>query len=698
MARSQRSQEASPGDTHCPEPDVGFEDDHVETAQEIPVNEVSENEALSPIHVTDRISFIDLANKQLQTISPEVLSLEYLEELHMEKNQITSIPGDINCLRHVKILYLDQNHIEDIREDLGELQCPLSSDLSNNALSCSSLPVISKLQSLQQLRLYKTNSHEIPVICEYLTHVELLGLADNHLKCLPKEIVNLTKLKEIYLQKNRFGSFPKELCHIANLEIVDLENLISLIPEEVGFLTNLVKLFLAFNNLSSIPPTLQHCQKLAVLDLSHNLLHKLPPGLKNLTEMRVLRLSANSREKFPHQICCWLSLSRVYPRNTGLCTVPRSFNRLTAVRMLDLIENCFADIPKGICTMKNLEVLALDDNQIQEVPAEMKELTNLKCLSLSENEFGIFPKEIFLLEPVERLYLGQNKGIKFTSLPEDIIKFQNLKELHMENNSQYLPAAISSSTHLKILDCRNNLLKQLPDSVCQIQGEKQSLCCGLKDTSTNSLNFKPSSEMFNTHVPYMHRLNCSCLIHVLFLGSTKERSTSFLLFVLQLFAFVCSGLQNLLIQSNPLSQLPKDLGSLQQLELVLVDGNPTTGPPTEACCQGTSAIWEYLQEKRCKKAMNSRALRKPPQYTYKAVLLVIDTLQNNLQGALCNTKISLNHRFHQLWQNSTSITDHVKVGYRKPSGNTPFPGASFKNIPEGCRCPARSQSASTEQP
>lgn len=53
-----------------------------------------------------------------------------------------------------------------------------------------------------------------------------------------------------------------------------------------------------------------------------------------------------------------------------------------------------------------------------------------------------------------------------------------------------------------------------------------------------------------------------------------------------------------------------------------------TDPPTEVCCQGTSAIWEYLQEKRCKKVMNLKVgvLRKPPQYTYKAVFLVIDTM------------------------------------------------------------------------
>lgn len=77
-------------------------------------------------------------------------------------------------------------------------------------------------------------------------------------------------------------------------------------------------------------------------------------------------------------------------------------------------------------------------------------------------------------------------------------------------------------------------------------------------------------------------------------------------------------------------------------------------------------------EKRHKKAMNLKVgmLRKPPQYTYKAVFLVIATLQNNLQGILCNIKNVLNHCLHQLWQSSTSIADHVKIRYREPSGNT----------------------------
>lgn len=238
--------EVSTEDTHYPKGDpVGFEDNHVMTAQEQPMNEVPENEALIPRHPTDRIFFIDLANKHLKTISAEVFRLEDLEELHVEKNLIVNIPKEIKLLKNMKVLYLDHNHIRDVCEELGMLKNILSLDLSNNPLSYSSLLVISSLQSLHQLRLYQINLYEIPVqICKYLHLIELLGLSDNNLQCLPKEIVNLKKLKEIYLRNNRFENFPIELSKIVSLEIIDLEqNLISHIPEEIGSLTNLVKLY-----------------------------------------------------------------------------------------------------------------------------------------------------------------------------------------------------------------------------------------------------------------------------------------------------------------------------------------------------------------------------------------------------------------------------------------------------------------------
>lgn len=51
--------------------------------------------------------------------------------------------------------------------------------------------------------------------------------------------------------------------------------------------------------------------------------------------------------------------------------------------------------------------------------------------------------------------------------------FQSLKELYVENNYlEYLPVSLGSMPNLEILDCRCNLIKQLPDAICQAQGEE----------------------------------------------------------------------------------------------------------------------------------------------------------------------------------------------------------------------------------
>lgn len=71
------------------------------------------------------------------------------------------------------------------------------------------------------------------------------------------------------------------------------------------------------------------------------------------------------------------------------------------------------------------------------------------------------------------LIIKQVKEKSFSSEKLHAHIFQNLKELYMENNYlEYLPPEVGSLTLLKILDCHNNLLKELPESVCQIQGEK----------------------------------------------------------------------------------------------------------------------------------------------------------------------------------------------------------------------------------
>lgn len=66
-----------------------------------------------------------------------------------------------------------------------------------------------------------------------------------------------------------------------------------------------------------------------------------------------------------------------------------------------------------------------------------------------------------------------NSCINVRIIMEYSMLFQSLKELYIENNHlEYLPVSLRALPNLEILDCRHNLLKQLPDAICQAQGKE----------------------------------------------------------------------------------------------------------------------------------------------------------------------------------------------------------------------------------
>lgn len=335
-----------------------------------------------PQQVTDRTFFIDGSNQSLETIPSEILALKELEELHLENNQIAEIPPDIQNLKNVRVLYLHKNNLQCLWPELASLSSLESLDLSSNPLLYSSLTVVSCLRTLRELRLYNTGLREVPtVICKSLHHLELFGLSENHLQSLPGEIVNQTKLREIYLKKNEFSVFPCDLCTLVSLEVIDLDhNKLKAIPEEIGNLVRLQKFYVASNHLSLLPESLSQCSKLSVLDLTHNLLHILPPTLDQLTELTEVGLSENRLEKVPRLLCRWTQLQLLYLRNTCLRGLRRSFKRLINLRFLDLSQNHIDHFPVQICALKNLEILALDDNKVGQVLVPFPAVT-LLCLS-----------------------------------------------------------------------------------------------------------------------------------------------------------------------------------------------------------------------------------------------------------------------------------------------------------------------------
>ena len=167
---------------------------------------------------------LNLSNKEITKLPPEIGNLSNLRELDLSSNQLTSLPPGIGNLSRLTDLHLDNNQLKSLPHEIGNLS------------------------NLRTLYLY-----------------------NNRLTSLPKEIGNLSNLTVLYLSGNRLTSLPLELGNLSNLTDLHLDNnqLMSL-PPEIGNLSNLYELDLESNQLTSLPPEIGKLPKLSIISLLFN--------------------------------------------------------------------------------------------------------------------------------------------------------------------------------------------------------------------------------------------------------------------------------------------------------------------------------------------------------------------------------------------------------------------------------------------
>ena len=117
---------------------------------------------------------------------------------------------------------------------------------------------------------------------------EKLSLFDNKLTTLPKPIVELTSLTELYLNSNQLMT----------------------LPDSIAALTALKTLKLYGNKFTTFPDSFAALTALQELDLRHNQLVKLPDSIAALTALKELDLSENFRLRSSRQssaVEAWLT-------------------------------------------------------------------------------------------------------------------------------------------------------------------------------------------------------------------------------------------------------------------------------------------------------------------------------------------------------------------------------------------------------
>jgi internalin A len=229
---------------------------------------------------------LDLSNRGLTTLPPEIGQLVNLRSLNLGGNQLSSLPPEIVQLTNLQSLNLYDNQLSSLPPEIVQLTNLQTLNLRSNNLS-SLPPEIVQLTNLQSLYLSGNQLSSLPPEIVQLTNLQSLHLDSNNLSSLPPEIVQLTNLQSLYLSRNQLSSLPPEIVQLTNLQSLYLSsNQLRSLPPEIVQLTNLQSLNLYNNQLSSLLPEIRQLLKLEKLDLRGNPV-PIPPeilGSKDLFE------------------------------------------------------------------------------------------------------------------------------------------------------------------------------------------------------------------------------------------------------------------------------------------------------------------------------------------------------------------------------------------------------------------------------
>lgn len=122
---------------------------------------------------------LDLKDRQLTFLPPEIKYLTRIYALDLGNNQITSLPEEIQYLTKLGALYLGDNFLETLPKEIGKLKRLATLDLNNNRLK--SLP--EELKEIPLKGLFLNNNRELEDLPKKLEH--LYGLYSLEIENVP---------------------------------------------------------------------------------------------------------------------------------------------------------------------------------------------------------------------------------------------------------------------------------------------------------------------------------------------------------------------------------------------------------------------------------------------------------------------------------------------------------------------------------
>lgn len=294
---------------------------------------------------------------------------------------------------------------------------------------------------------------------------------------------NALRRKQTSLDLSNFGlvELPKEIGQLSSLKNLDIsKNQLTALPAEIGDMQNLQRLYAQVNKITSIPDAIERLKQLRYLNLSDNKIREIPTSIRGLSNLRQLHLGQNNIHELPREFGALQQLETLRLDDNEIASLPSEIGQLSSLTQLGLEANLLANLPKEIAQLTSLYSLDLDDNELSSLPSEISSLKRLTSLYLNGNKFSEFPIALTELPQLQYLMIANNQ---IPSLPASISKSRKLSGLFLGSNLlETLPPEIGTLS-LSRLSVRNNRLRDLPKAL----GHMASLIEDARTDSTGGL-------------------------------------------------------------------------------------------------------------------------------------------------------------------------------------------------------------------
>ena len=287
----------------------------------------------------------------------------------------------------------------------------------------------------------------------------ILDLRGERIKGFPKQILALTSLRQLILDKLTLESLPDEIHQLSNLE----------------------ELSLKYCSLTSLPASIAKLQHLRILDVSGNADLRLSDEIGRLSNLRILRYTPQSLH-LPDtldQIATLEEIDLSGGDEREPVALPPVLGRCKALRRLSLRHRVLASFPQALLQLPLLEELEIGAGPLcflDEIPdlSSMISLKKLDADGLTTYSYRPYPKQellkaFFRLPNLEALSIdrhGEEKDYNPQSQQHEITR-EALQSHHLEG--------IGKLKKLRTLDLSFNGLESLPDEIFSLPLEEIDL-------------------------------------------------------------------------------------------------------------------------------------------------------------------------------------------------------------------------------